>query len=55
MSDTEDMKPVPVTCKYSAAHARQGVPAVAIIDCGPVGQVPACGECAERYKRLNSG
>lgn len=41
-----------VTCRYSAAHAMAGVPAVTVIHCGPVGDVPACQKCAEFYRRM---
>ncbi|NED36717.1 hypothetical protein [Streptomyces sp. SID8499] len=38
-------------CQYSAKHKMQGVPAVTVLDCGPVGKVPACRKCAEFYQR----
>lgn len=41
-------------CMYSARHAMDGVPAVTVIDCGPVGQVPACQSCADFYRRMSN-
>jgi len=38
-------------CQYSARHMVQGVPAVTVLDCGPIGEVPACQKCAEFYAR----
>jgi len=39
-------------CRYSARHASAGIPAVTVIECGPVGAVPACQECADFYVRM---
>jgi hypothetical protein len=39
-------------CQYSAKHKLDGVPAVVVIDCGAVGKVPACQECADFYERM---
>lgn len=39
-------------CGYSAAHNIRQVPAVTMIDCSPVGIVPACAQCAEFYSSL---
>lgn len=39
------------TCAYSAAHTRDEIPAVTVIDCGAVGRVPACRRCAKFYAR----
>lgn len=36
-------------CRYSARHLADAVPAVTILDCGPVGQIPACQRCADFY------
>jgi hypothetical protein len=41
-------------CQYSAKHNRAYVPAVTTIDCGRVGMIPACQECADFYKRMSS-
>lgn len=38
-------------CEYSAAHKMNGRRATTTIDCGPVGVVPACQECADFYER----
>jgi hypothetical protein len=38
-------------CCYSAAHTMSGVPSVTVIDCGPVGMIPACQGCADFYTR----
>lgn len=43
------------TCEYSPKHKGEGVPAVTVIDCGPVaGKVPACQACADTYAALNA-
>ena|SRR5215471_378077 len=38
-------------CRYSARHQAEGIPATRVIDCGPVGWVPACEACAAFYAR----
>lgn len=43
--------PVGTVCQYSAAHADRGVEAETVIDCGPVGIIPACDDCADFYER----
>ena len=40
-------------CAYSARHKLSGVPAVTVIECGPVGKVAACQACAEFYARMS--
>lgn len=46
---TEDLG----VCMYSARHAMDGVPAVTVIECGPVGPVAACRKCADFYERMS--
>ena len=41
-------------CRYSARHQAENVPATTVIDCGPVGTIPACQECADFYERMAS-
>lgn len=42
-----------VQCQYSAAHVLRGedAPAVELIECGPLGEVPVCAACAAFYRR----
>jgi hypothetical protein len=41
-----------LTCDYSAAHRLRGERALAVaeLDCGPLGSVPACQACADFYE-----
>ena len=39
------------SCQYSAAHQAKGVLADTVLDCGPVGRVPACQKCADFYAK----
>lgn len=41
-------------CAYSARHFSDNVPAVGVLDCGPVGIVPACQGCGAFYERLRA-
>jgi hypothetical protein len=43
-----------LVCAYSAAHNMASVPAVTVIDCGPVGMIPACQKCADFYARMST-
>ena len=45
--------PAGEVCRYSYAHTMRDVPAVTVIDCGPVGIVPACQKCADFYARMS--
>lgn len=51
----ETLTALQAPCLYSAAHSAQGVPATEVIDCGPVGLVPACAKCAGFYQRMSQG
>lgn len=42
---------IPLVCEYSARHRHEGVTATAILDCGPVGMIPACEKCADFFTR----
>ncbi|MEU3686955.1 hypothetical protein [Streptomyces narbonensis] len=39
-------------CEYSAAHAWKGVLATTVINCDPLGPIPACDACAGFYERM---
>lgn len=40
-----------LTCGYKVAHVGR-VPSTTTIDCGPIGQIEACQDCANLHKRL---
>ena len=45
-----------VPCQYAAAHRSNfpPVPAETVIECGPVGLIPACQRCADFYDRMSA-
>jgi hypothetical protein len=49
-------EPMPegAVCGYSLKHAMAKIPAVTVINCGPVGVVATCQRCADFYNRMSA-